>query len=113
MRHAAVTDVGVKRTITLEIAGTKFRLVSDADQTHLQALASMINERVDRLSRTGSRSASSGQLLALAALDLADELKNAETRLQEVERLTRTAISNAIARIDRGLAQDGQSSEPV
>jgi cell division protein ZapA (FtsZ GTPase activity inhibitor) len=105
--------VVVKRTITLEIAGTKFRLVSDADQDHLQSLAAMINERVDRLSRTGARSASSGQLLALAALDLADELKSAETRLKEVERPTRTAIGNAIARIDRGLGADVPNSESV
>jgi cell division protein ZapA (FtsZ GTPase activity inhibitor) len=96
----------VKRTIALEIAGTKFRLISDADQQHLQELASMINERVERMSRGGARSASSGQLLALAALDLADELRSAENRLQEVERLTRSAIGNAIARIDRRLADD-------
>ena len=96
----------VKRTIALEIAGTKFRLISDADQQHLQELAAMINERVEKMSRGGARSASSGQLLALAALDLADELRSAETRLQEVERLTRSAIGNAIARIDRRLADD-------
>jgi cell division protein ZapA (FtsZ GTPase activity inhibitor) len=96
----------VKRTIALEIAGTKFRLISDADQQHLQELASMVNERVERLSRAGARSASSGQLLALAALDLADELRSAEARLQEVERVTRSAITSAIARIDRRLADD-------
>jgi cell division protein ZapA (FtsZ GTPase activity inhibitor) len=94
----------VKRTITLEIAGTRFRLVSDADQDHLQELAAMVNERVDKLNRGGARSsASSGQLLALAALDLADELKSAQRKLQEVERLTRSAIANAMARIDSQL----------
>jgi cell division protein ZapA (FtsZ GTPase activity inhibitor) len=95
----------VKRTITLEIAGTRFRLVSDADQDHLQELAAMINERVDKLGRAGARSsASSGQLLALAALDLADELKSARAKLEEVERLTRSAIANAMARIDTHLS---------
>jgi cell division protein ZapA (FtsZ GTPase activity inhibitor) len=97
--------VVVKRTIALEIAGTKFRLISDADQQHLQELAAMVNERVEKLSR-GARSVSSGQLLALAALDLADELRSAEARLQEVDRVTRAAISTAIARIDRRLAED-------
>jgi len=96
--------VVVKHTITLEIAGTRFRLVSDAGQDHLQELASMINERVDRLSRAGARnSASSSQLLALAALDLADELTAAQKKLQEVERLTRSAVANALARIDHQL----------
>jgi cell division protein ZapA (FtsZ GTPase activity inhibitor) len=98
----------VKRTIALEIAGTKFRLVSDAEQDHLHELAAMINERVEKLSRAGARSASSGQLLALAALELADELRAAEAKLQEVERVTRSAIGNAIARIDRRLAEDAE-----
>ncbi len=104
--RATVRHVVVKRTIALEIAGTKFRLISDADQQLLQELASMVNERVERLSRAGARSASSGQLLALVALDLADELRSAEARLQEVDRVTRSAITNAIARIDRRLADD-------
>ena len=94
----------VKRTITLEIAGTKFRLVSDADQEHLQRLSTMINERVDKLGGPGARSASSGQLLALAALDLADELHGATAKLEDLERMTRSAISQAIARIDGRLA---------
>ena len=97
----------VKRTIALEIAGTKFRLVSDAEQDHLHELAAMINERVEKLSRGGVRSsASSGQLLALIALELADELRGSQAKLQEVERLTRSAIGNAIARIDRRLAEE-------
>lgn len=104
----------VKRTITLEIAGTRFRLISDAAQEHLQALAEMINERVEKLSRSGVRSsASSSQLLALAALDLADELKSSQAKLEEVERLTRATIANAISRIDRGLALEHKSGEPV
>jgi cell division protein ZapA (FtsZ GTPase activity inhibitor) len=97
--------VVVKRTITLEIAGTRFRLVSDADQDHLQELASMINERVEKLNRSGARSASSGQLLALAALELADELKSSRAKLQHVEQLTRSTIANAIARIDTRLSE--------
>lgn len=102
----------MKRTITLEIAGTKFRLVSDADEAHLQNLARMVNERVERMSRGGTRSsASSGQLLALAALDLADELSAAQKKLDAVERLTRNAIANALARIDRGLAVESAASE--
>ena len=102
----------MKRTITLEIAGTKFRLVSDADEAHLQDLSRMVIERVERMSRGGTRvSASSGQLLALAALDLADELSAAQKKLDAVERLTRNAIANAIARIDRGLAVETAASE--
>ena len=96
----------VKHTITLEIAGTKFRLVSDADESHLQSLAAIINERVEKLSRGGSRSAPSSQLLALAALELADELVGTQGKLKEVEHLTRSAVASAIARIDARLSAE-------
>lgn len=103
-RRRSSRHVGVKRTITLDIAGNTFRLISDAEPSHLEELAQMINQRVDQLGRS-SRSASSAQLLALAALDLADELKSAQQRLEQVEQLTRTAINNAIARIDHRLQE--------
>jgi cell division protein ZapA (FtsZ GTPase activity inhibitor) len=76
----------------------------------------MINARVEKFGRSGvrtSNSASSSQLLALAALDLADELKSSEAKLAEVERLTRAAIANAISRIDRGLSHEGKGGESV
>lgn len=101
----------MKQTITLEIAGTKFRLVADAQSSHLHDLAAMVNERVERLAESGARSASSTQLLALAALGLADDLKASEQRLQEVSGLTRAAINNAIARIDRGIAHAAQEDD--
>ena len=103
----------MKHTITLEIAGTKFRLVSDAGGEHLLALAAMVNERVDKLSRSTARSAPSSQLLALAALELADEVASAQQKLQELERLTRSAVTTAIARIDARLATDGKPAEPT
>lgn len=95
----------MKHTVTLEIAGTKFRLVSDTDQAHLQQLATLVNERVAKLG-AGGKTASAAQLLALVALGLADDLKNCERKLHEVDHLTRTAISSVIARIDSRLAED-------
>jgi cell division protein ZapA (FtsZ GTPase activity inhibitor) len=102
---AAATRVGMKHTVTLEIAGTKFRLVADADQSHLEALAHLVNARVAKLG-AGSRSASASQLLALVALGLADDLTACEKKLQEVEQLTRTTLSSVVTRIDNRLAED-------
>jgi cell division protein ZapA (FtsZ GTPase activity inhibitor) len=99
----------VKRTVTLEIAGTKFRLVTDADESHLEELAAIVNQRVEELGGSG-RAPSSAQLLALAALGLADSLKGAEARLHQVDELTRTAITNAIARIDSHIETDSSSN---
>jgi cell division protein ZapA (FtsZ GTPase activity inhibitor) len=101
----------VKRTITLEIAGTKFRLVADAEEGHLHELAATVNARVRKLTEAGARSASSAQLLALTALGLADDLRTAETRLTQVDSLTRDAIAKAIARIDRSIAAQAPNAE--
>ena len=102
--------MGVKHTVTLEIAGTKFRLVADADAHHLSELAALVNERVGRLG-TASKSASSAQLLALVALGLADDLTTSEKKLREVDRLTRSTIQSMIARIDGRLSQTPEPPE--
>jgi cell division protein ZapA (FtsZ GTPase activity inhibitor) len=95
--------VGVKHTVTLEIAGTKFRLVADADQSRLEELARIVNDRVAKLGGAG-KSASAAQLLALVSLGLADDLRNSERKLREVDQLAKTTISSVIARIDEQLA---------
>jgi cell division protein ZapA (FtsZ GTPase activity inhibitor) len=89
--------------VTLEIAGTKFRLVADADAQHLNELAALVNERVARLGGA-SRPASAAQLLALVALGLADDLNTCEKKLRDIEQLTRNTIQNVITRIDNRLA---------
>lgn len=94
----------MKRTITLEIAGTKFRLVVDSDEAHLRQLAATVNQRIEQLGDRAARTATPAQLLALAALGLADDLVSSEQRLRQVEDVTRRAINGAIERIDRQLA---------
>jgi cell division protein ZapA (FtsZ GTPase activity inhibitor) len=92
-----------KRTVTLEIAGAKYRMTSDADEAHLHELARIINDRIDGLGPKAQRTATPAQLLAVVALGLADDLLSAERRREEVEQLTREAVTKAIARIDERL----------
>ena len=96
----------MKHTVTLEIAGTKFRLVADADDDHLQRLADIVNQRVDELRSKTSHIATPSQLLALVALGLADDLITAENREAQITELTRNAVARAIERIDRRIAID-------
>jgi cell division protein ZapA (FtsZ GTPase activity inhibitor) len=113
MRCARLNPVGVKHTVTLEIAGTKFRLVADADAQRLNELATVVNERVAKLG-TGNagKSASAAQLLALVALGLADDLSTCEQKLRDVDRLARGAIGNVITRIDQRLADAPDETLP-
>jgi cell division protein ZapA len=97
----------VKRTITLEIAGARYRMASDADEEHLRRLAELVNERIAALGPRALKTATPAQLLAVVALGLADELLQSENRRRELEMTTREAIRRAIARIDRRLNADG------
>lgn len=92
-----------KRTVTLEIAGAKYRMTSDAEEAHLVRLAELINERIEALGPKALRTATPAQLLAVAALGLADDLLTAERRLRALEETTRSAVLEAIARIDERL----------
>jgi cell division protein ZapA len=98
-----VTD---KQTVTLEIAGARYRMTSDADRDRLTRLAEMVNERVEALGGKAARQASPAQLLAVVALGLADDLLSAEERRRKVEGVTRKAIGEVIERIDHRLSAD-------
>ena len=97
-----------KRTVTLDLAGARYRLTSDAEEGHLEHLARMIDERVAALGPKATRAASPSQLLAVVALGLADELLAAEQRARAVEDTTRKAVATALERIDRRLADDAR-----
>lgn len=97
-----IDPIEMRNTVTLEIAGTRFRLVADAQVERLQELAKAVNDRVEQL-HAGSRTATPAQLLAMTALGLADDLQVAETRLEKVESLTRDTVQQAIERIDAHL----------
>lgn len=94
----------MKQTVTLDIAGAKYRMTSDADEAHLKRLADMVNQRIAELGPKAARSATPAQLLAVVALGLADDLLTSEGRREHVEGLTRDAVSQTIARIDQRLA---------
>jgi cell division protein ZapA (FtsZ GTPase activity inhibitor) len=94
----------VKQTVTLDIAGAKYRMTSDADEAHLQRLADMVNHRIGELGPKAARNATPAQLLAVVALGLADDLLTSEGRREQIEGLTREAVSRTLSRIDQRLA---------
>jgi cell division protein ZapA len=101
----------VKRTVTIDIAGAKYRMTSDADEDHLRRLAEMVDERIQALGPKALRAAAPSQLLAVVALGLADDLMSAEKRLENLERVTREVVDKAITRIDERLEADAASAK--
>ena len=103
----------VKRTVTLDIAGARYRLSTDADEGHLKGLASIVNERIAQLGPKAQRSAAPAQLLAVVALGLVEDLQEAERRRSEVEGVARATINRAIERIDLRLSEDAELARRV
>jgi len=95
----------VKHTVTIEIAGTKYKLTSDAEPDQLRRLADVINARIEDMGPAAQRSASPAQLLAMVALSLAEDLEAAEARRLRAEARVREVITQTIERIDERLAE--------
>lgn len=109
-----------KQTVSVEVAGQRLRLSAHADPQHIERLAGMVNERVEAIQRA-ARGAGMPTILALLALDLADELHatrrradeaqarskeeidRTRTHARQVEQSAREAIAEVLAEIDRAL----------
>lgn len=118
-----ITPPGARHTIVLEVGGQRLRLAASANERHLESLAALVNERAETVQRS-ARGAAPSTLLALVALDLADEIvacrrkvdeaqreaaravSDAESRARAVEEAARRAVADALAEVDRALAAD-------
>lgn len=112
-----------RQTVALDVGGQRLRLASQGNERHLEQLAATVNGRVEALSKA-AKGASPSTLLAMAALDLADELTalrrkleeaqregtaraaEADARARRAEQVAREAIAEALSDIDRALAAD-------
>ncbi|UCF45751.1 MAG: cell division protein ZapA [Myxococcales bacterium] len=103
----------MKRTVQIEIAGARYRMSADADETYLQRLADIVNERVQALGPKAARTATPAQLLAVVALSLAEDLEASERRRENLEAKTRQVVDTAIRRIDRRLQEDAELAQQI
>lgn len=103
----------MKRTVQIEIAGARYRMSADADETYLQRLADVVNVRVQALGPKAARAATPAQLLAVVALGLAEDLEASERQRETLEAKTRQVVSTAIRRIDQRLQEDAELAQQI
>ena len=103
----------MKPTVQIEIAGARYRMSSDADETYLQRLADIVNQRVEALGPKAARAATPAQLLAVVALSLAEDLDASERRHESLEAKTRQVVDTAIRRIDQRLQADTELAQQI
>jgi len=85
----------VKRSVTVEVAGLKFQLKTDADEAYVKSLARYVTEKMDE-ARNSARMLPTQHLALLAALNVADELfqsrRDAKVFKQKVRDKSRTIL---------------------
>jgi cell division protein ZapA len=72
----------VKRTITVEVAGQKLQIRTDADEDYLSSLAGYVNEKLGEV-KSSTRTYSTHVLAVLAALRIADDLFTLRRQVRE------------------------------
>ncbi len=86
---------------------------SDADESYLQRLANIVNERVQALGPKAARAATPAQMLAVVALSLAEDLDASERRRERLEAQTRQVVGTASRRIDQRLEADAELAQQI
>jgi len=107
-----------KGPVTVNLAGHKLSIKSDHSEQHLQHLASYVDRKVRELQRM-SKTVGTQQLALLAAMNIADELFNAEAKQREFkQRVMRKsenllkAVESALTARANGLSATPRSSAP-
>jgi cell division protein ZapA len=98
-----------RRTIELQIAGQKYRVVSSAGEAELQRLAGVVSTKLKEVAPTGG--VQSSQAMLLAAIALAHDAETERGRRESLEGRTRELLRRMLVRIDRVL-EPGEGNEP-
>lgn len=88
----------MKRSFAVTIAGQRISLKSDADESYVQLLAELVDEKVRELGPRGARSSAS-EVALLAALRIADELLRERKRRAELRQQVRTQAQRLLDEI--------------
>ena len=94
---------GPKNTVSVEIGGTPYRMVTDTDSDHLRRLSDHVNQRIDALGPKATRALSPAQVLAIVSLTMAEELEGLQRQVLAQQEATQEAVRTALGRIDAAL----------
>jgi cell division protein ZapA len=75
----------VKRSVTVDIAGQKFTLKTDADEGYVKSLARFVTEKMDEAKR-GAKTVATQSVAILAAMHIADDLFQARRSEKDLRR---------------------------
>jgi len=104
----------MKRKVEVSLLGQKFTISSDKEASYIHGLASFVGRRFEELERS-TRTRSTHELALLVALNIADELFQAEAQSLAVQKDVRARTERALARVEAALSMsdDREITSPV
>jgi cell division protein ZapA len=78
----------LKRSVAVRIAGQRYTIKSDAEETYVQSLAELVDDKIRRVQRA-SKTAPPEAVAVLAALQIADDLVRERAGRAELRRRVR------------------------
>jgi cell division protein ZapA len=106
----------MKRSFSVTIAGQRYTIKSDAEESYVHTLAELVDDRIKQVQR-GAKTAAPAAVAVLAALQIADDLvreRNGRAelrrRVREKSRAIRALLDRKIAVDDRKVAADDREA---
>ncbi|MFH0901183.1 MAG: cell division protein ZapA [Pseudomonadota bacterium] len=78
----------VRRSLSVDIAGQRFTVRTDADESYVRSLAEFVTDKLEE-ARKGSKTVATQSLAILAALNIADDLFQTKRMEKELRRRVR------------------------
>jgi len=92
------------KSYTITIGGHTFQIRSDADPDHVRELVDEVSARYETIEKKGGKSEGEFRALAMVAIVLLDELRDAQAHRDAVRNGAKAFAEHIIARIDEILA---------
>jgi cell division protein ZapA len=90
----------VRRSVAVQIAGQRYVIRSDADETYVNALARHVDEKISEL-RQSTRTVSTHHVVILAALNIADDLFRERQEALELKKKVRERTRGVLECLER------------
>ena len=90
----------MKRSVTVDIAGQKLTLKTDADESYVKSLARFVTDKMDE-AKKGSKGMATQSVAILAAMHIADDLFQSRESEQGFRRLVEAKSRSILALLEK------------
>ena len=101
----------MKKAIEVSLLGQSFAVKSNREESHVHAVASMVNRRIQELKNAYPRKMSDQRAALLVALNLADDLIDLETEMASFRGDLREKTQEILGKVQSAMGQNTEKQE--